>query len=271
MLRNLTLGQFLPGDSPVHRLDPRVKLGACLAAMAAVFAPGPGGAALLWTWPLLGLGVGVSRVPVGYFLRGLRPFAWLFAFTLVLHALTTPGHEVLRLPGLPVGVTAEGLVRGAWVSGRLATAIGFSSLLTLTTSPLDLVWAFEWAARPLERLGIPVGEVGISLLLAIRFVPILQQEAERLVTALRARGIDPFEGGIVERVRNLGPLLTPLFRQVFRRADTLALALTVRGYRPGVRRTSWRARGLAAGEWVALALTGVTVALAAGLGRGLAP
>ena len=269
MLRDLTLGQYLPGDTPVHRLDPRAKLGACLVLMAAVFAPGGVGSAVA-AWPLLALGIGLSRVPLGYFLRGLRPFGWLFAFTLALHALTTPGRALVEVPGGRVPVTAEGVVAGLDVAARLATAIAYSSLLTLTTNPLDLVWAFEWAARPLERVGVPVGEVGISLLMAIRFVPILQREAERLGVAVRARGIELDRGPLRERVRALRPLLIPLFRQVFLRADSLALALEVRGYRPGVRRVPWRARGLGVPEWIALGLCAATVAAAwiAGWGVG---
>ncbi|MHB8765596.1 MAG: energy-coupling factor transporter transmembrane component T family protein [Deferrisomatales bacterium] len=257
-LRDLTLGQYLPGSSAVHRLDPRAKLAVCCTAMAGVFLPSAAlGAAL--AWPLLVAGVAASRVPVGYYLRGLRPFGWLFAFTVVLHGLTAPGRALWSVPGVPVAFTAEGLLQGAGVSAQLATAIAYSSLLTLTTSPTDLVWALERLLAPLERLGLPVGEFCLTALLAIRFFPILHQEAERLLFALQARGIDPGEGGLRDRVRNLSPLLVPLFRQVFQRAETLALAMEMRGYRPGVRRTSWRARGLGRPEAAALGLALLTL------------
>ncbi len=258
MLQDLTLGQYLPGRSPVHRLDPRTKLVACAAAMAAVFAPGPvWGAA--WTWPLLAVGLPASGIGPGYFLRGLRPFRWLLAFTLVIHAVATPGRPVAGL----AWVTVEGLASGAGTAARLATAIAFSSLLTLTTNPVDLVWAFERLARPLARVGVPVGEFGVALLVAIRFFPIFQQEAERLQTALRARGLEPdARGGPVRRLRGLTPLVVPLFRQVFQRADTLALAMEIRGFRPGAPRTSRRAHRLGRAEWIALAAVGVTAAAA---------
>ncbi|GAB4263848.1 MAG: energy-coupling factor transporter transmembrane component T [Deferrisomatales bacterium] len=264
VLRDLTLGQYLPGSSPVHRLDPRAKLAGCVLAMAAAFLPGPGWGAVC-TWPLLGWGLVAGRVPLGYFVRGFRPFGWLFAFTVVLHALTTPGTPWIPLPGTGAAVTGEGVLRGLAVSAQLATAIGFSSLLTLTTSPSDLVWGLEKAGAPLERLGLPVAEFGVTALVAIRFFPILHQEAERLVLALRARGIDPAEGGLRQRLRNLVPLLVPLFRQVFARAETLALAMEIRGYRPGARRTCRRARGLGPAEAAALAAAGASLAAAAGL------
>jgi len=269
LLRDLTLGLYLPGSSPVHGLDPRAKLAACALAMATAFSPGAWWA-VAWSWPLLAAGLLVSRVPLGVFLRGFRPFVWLFVFTLVLHGLTTPGSALLRLPLVPVGFTREGVFQGAAVSAQLATAVGFSSLLSLTTSPTDLVWALERLGAPLARLGVPVGEFCVTALLAIRFFPILYEEADRLTLALRARGLDPGEGGMLRRWRNTVPLVVPLFRQVLQRADTLALALDLRGYRPGQPRTSWRARGLGRPEWLTLGLAGTGLALSlagAALGR----
>jgi energy-coupling factor transport system permease protein len=265
-LRDLTLGQYLPGSSPVHRLDPRVKLVACFLALAAAFAV-PSAAACAATWPLLGVGVAASRVAPAYYLRGLRPFLWLFALTVALHGLTTRGVSVPPFPLGPADVTWPGLARGASLSAQLATAVGFSSLLTLTTNPVELVWALERLASPLKRLGVPVSEFCLTVLLAIRFLPILREEAERLVLALRARGLDPGAGGLVTRARNLTPLVVPLFSQVFGRAETLALAMEIRGYRPGAPRTSWRVRRLGWAEGVALALGALTLAAAVGLGR----
>jgi energy-coupling factor transport system permease protein len=261
LLRDLTLGLYLPGDSPVHGLDPRAKLGACTLAMATAFAPGAWWGAA-WSWPLLVGGVLVARVPLGVFVRGFRPFAWLFVFTLLLHGLTTPGRALLHVAALPVAFTREGLSQGVAVSAQLATAVGFSSLLSLTTSPTDLVWALERLGAPLARIGVPVGEFCVTALLAIRFFPILYEEAERLTLALRARGLDPGEGGWARRWRNTVPLVVPLFRQVLQRADTLALALDLRGYRPGQPRSSWRARGLGRPEWLTLSLAGAGFALA---------
>ncbi|MDW7711665.1 MAG: energy-coupling factor transporter transmembrane component T [Deferrisomatales bacterium] len=261
LLRDLTLGLYLPGSSAVHALDPRAKLGACVLAMAATLSPGTAWGAV-WSWPLLALGLAVSRVPLSLFLRGLRPFVWLFGFTVLLHGLATPGQELLALPWIGAGLTREGLAQGGAVSAQLATAVGFSSLLTLTTSPTDLVWALDRLGSPLRRLGVPVGDFCVTALLAIRFFPILYEEAERLTLALKARGIDPGEGGAMVRARNVLPLLVPLFRQVFHRAETIALAMEMRGYRPDRPRTSWRARGLGASEAAALGLSALTLGAA---------
>jgi len=265
-LSDLTLGQYLPGDSPVHRLDPRAKLIACLLALSGAFWP-RAPQAFLAAWPLLALGVVVSEVPLGYFLRGLRPFLLLFAFTVALHGLTTAGASVPPFPLGPVDVTRQGLAQGLSVSAQLATAVGFSSLLTLTTNPVDLVWALERLASPLKRLGLPVGEFCLTVLLALRFLPILREEAERLTLSLRSRGLDPARGGPVARVRNLMPLVVPLFRQVFERAETLALAMEIRGYRPGAPRTCWRVRRLGAAEGVAAVLGLATLVGAWASGR----
>lgn len=267
LLADLTLGQYLPGASPLHRLDPRVKIAACAAALVAAFAV-PDARVCAAAWPLLALGVGLSRVPLGYFLRGLRPFVWLFAFTVGLHALTTPGAS---LPGLPLGpldASWQGLRQGLLLSAQLATGVAYSSLLTLTTNPVDLVWALERLASPLKRLGLPVGEFCLTVLLAIRFLPILREEAERLTLTLRARGIDLGQGSLAARARGLAPLVVPLFQQVFGRAETLALAMELRGYRPGAPRTSWRMRRVGRAEVLALGLSGLTLAAAVTLGWG---
>jgi energy-coupling factor transport system permease protein len=265
-LRDLTLGQYLPGASPVHRLDPRAKLVACVLAMITVFLPSRTWG-LVCAWPLLAVGFGASRIPLGYFARGIRPFAWLFAFTLILHGLTVPGQSLLRLPSLSVDLTAEGLTRGAWVSAQLATAIAFSSLLTLTTNPVDLVWALERLGSPLARLGVPVGDFCAATLMGLQSLPILSQETDRLITTLRTQGGDPTAGPFTQRLRNLTPLLVLLFRQVFQRAESLARDMERDGLQPGVGRASWRVGGLGVHE--AAAVGGALLVVGTALGLGL--
>ena len=178
LLRDFTPGQYHPGSSPVHRIDPRAKLLACLMAMVATFAPGrPWG--MVCGWPLLALGVAASRLPAARFLRGLRPVGWLFAFLVVFHGLTAPaaGPEAGWIAWL--GLSAEGLARGAWVACQMATAIAFSSLLTLTTSPADLVSALERLAAPLVRLRLPVQGFCCTLLVALRLIPALFDDIKR--------------------------------------------------------------------------------------------
>lgn len=261
LLQDITLGMYLPRDSAIHRLDPRAKLVLCALLMAAVFVPG-GGPVALCAAPALLLGVGLSRLPPGLFLRGLRPFLWLFGFTVLLHAVTTPGQTLFVVPGFRVPVTWEGLARGGGVSAQLAAAVAFSSLLTLTTSPTQLVWGLERLGVPLTRLGLPVGEFCVSMLLAIRFFPLLQQEAERLRLALAARGAEGAAGGWRRRVQNLSPLLASLFRRVLARGEQLALAMELRGFVPGRPLASWRPHRFAAPEWLALGFGGLTLGTA---------
>ncbi len=259
LLRDLTLGLYHPACSPVHSLDPRAKLAVCALGMGAAFVPGSAlGAAA--AWPLLLAGLAGSRVPAGLFFRGFRPFSWIFLFTVLLHALTTPGRALVGVPGTGWQVTVEGLSGGGAVALQLATAVGYSSLLTLTTSPSELVWALERLGWPLSRLGVPVGDFCVSAFLALRFFPILRQEAERLGLALRARGLDPSAGGPVRRARALVPLVVPLFRQVLRRAEAVALAMEVRGYPSDGRGTSWKASGFGVKESLALIFSSLTMA-----------
>ena len=218
--------------------------------------------------PALVLGVALSRLPVGVLVRGLRPFRWLFGFTVLLHALTTPGQVLVTVPWLAVPVTWEGLGSGVGVAAQLAVAIAFSSLLTLTTSPTELVWGMERLGSPLTRLGLPVGEFCVSVLLAIRFFPILQQEAERLRLALLSRGADYTTGGLRRRVKGMAPLLAILFRRVFERAEKIALAMELRGFVPGAPHGSWRRHGFSVAEWAALGFGVLTLGAAATV-RGL--
>ncbi len=258
LLRDLTLGLYHPARSPVHSLDPRAKIAVCALGMGAALLPGSAlGAA--GAWPLLLVGLAASRVPAGVFFRGFRPFSWIFLFTVLLHALTTPGRAIIGVPGTGWEVTLEGLAGGGAVAAQIATAVGYASLLTLTTSPSELVWALERLGSPLSRVGVPVGDFCVSAFLAMRFFPILRQEAERLGLALRARGVDPSAGGPGQRARALVPLLVPLFRQVLRRAEALALAMEVRGYPAPGRRTSWKTSCFGANESIALLFSVMTL------------
>lgn len=265
LLRDLTLGLYHPARSPVHRLDPRAKLAVCVLGMGASLLPGSAlgaGAA----WPLLLVGLAASRVPARVFFQGFRPFSWIFLFTMLLHALTTPGRELVGIAGTGWELTLEGLADGGAVAAQLATAVGYASLLTLTTSPSELVWALERLGRPLSRLGVPVGDFCVSAFLAMRFLPILRQEAERLGLALRARGVDPSAGGPRHRARALVPLVVPLFRQVLRRAEALALAMEVRGYPSAAKRTSWKTSGFRLNDTIALLFSFATLAGVLALG-----
>ncbi len=253
-LSDLTPGRYRPGDSPVHRLDPRVKLGACALAAAAAFVPGSfwgGGGA----WPFLLAGIGAARLPLGPLARGVRPFGWLLALTVALHGLTEPGRVLLAVPGSGGGFTAEGLARGAGVAAQLATAVGLSVLLAATTSPADLVWGLERLGSPLARLGVPVADFCTTLLLALRCFPLLHQEAGASLGTWRAGGRG--------RLGELPTLVAPLLRRVWERAEALA------GEPPPAPSAPFRPLG--APDFAALTLAALTLGAALGGRWGATP
>lgn len=249
-LQDITLGRYVALDSPVHRLDPRTKLIASLTLMivalsARSFVP------LLTFTVFQFVAIALTRLSYRLVLGNLKPFIWLFTFTFGLHALLTPGRAVFLLPLSEHAVTAEGLHLGAFFAVRLAAVIVAASLLTLTTSPMQLTGGLERLFRPLQRFGFPAGDLAMMISIALRFIPVLVDEAERLRKAQLARGAD-FGGNPLRRIKNLIPLLAPLFISAFDRADRLALAMESRCYQGGAERTHYhvlrlgRADGLAA-------------------------
>jgi energy-coupling factor transport system permease protein len=246
-----TLGQYLPGDSFVHRTDPRVKLFLMGLGIGAAFRMDSPLklAAFSLVCVLLGL---ASQVPFRRLLQGLTPFLWLFAFTALLHLFMTPGDEIAWIPH----ATWQGAQSGARVGFQLVFAIWLSTLTTLTTSPLDMVWAMEWYMRPLKYLKVPVDEIALLIMLAIRFIPILFEETDRILKAQKARGVDIESGWILRKVRSLVPILVPLLHGVFRRADDLAVALTLRGYSPGIERSRMKQMKARARDFLSLSLAG---------------
>ena len=263
-LKDIALGKYVAVDSPVHRLDPRTKLLAAIALMVTVVRCDELPALTLFTVFVV-LSARFARLPLGLLARNLRPFLWLFAFTLIMHGLMTPGAVVWRLPLTDLDVTGEGLRFGGFFSLRLAVVISLAALLTLTTAPLELTDGLERLLNPLRRFGFPAHELAMMVTIALRFIPVLIEEAERLYRAQLARGAD-FSGGPIRRTRQLIPLLIPLFLAAFARADRLGVAMESRCYRGGEGRTSYRVLRLGRGDLIAaLAVTAVAAA-AMGIG-----
>lgn len=232
---DITLGRYVAADSCVHRLDPRTKLLGTMVAMAAALAA-PGFGPLLLYVGFVVAAAALTGLPPRLLWGNLRPFLWLFLFTLLLHALMTPGETLVVVPWLDQPITRQGCLRGLFYCLRLAVVMVTAALLTLTTAPMALSQALERLLRPLARLGVPVGELALMVTIALRFIPVLMDEAERLRQAQLARGAD-FGGNPVRRARSLIPLLVPLFVSAFARADRLALAMESRCYRSGAPRT----------------------------------
>ncbi len=237
-LQDIALGRYLALDSPVHRLDPRTKLGVVFALTLAAFAA-PSALALLLLGSFLLVAIALARVPWRLILRQFKAFAWLFLFTFGLHALLTPGRPVLPLPFSDHVLTAEGLRLGAFFTARLAAAVVAATLLTLTTAPTEITSGLECFFNPLRRFGFPASDLALMIAIALRFIPVLLDEAERLRKAQLARGAD-FGGSVLRRIKNLVPLLVPLLVAVCGRADRLALAMESRCYASRAIRTHYR-------------------------------
>jgi len=252
-------GQYVPGDSPLHRLDARVKLALVVAYSVVLFA-GQGWAGLGVSAIAVVIAIAVSRVPVRLVLRGLRPVAFLLVFTVLVNALRWRPEEALLVVG-PLGVDAAGLMRGLFFALRIVLLIVGTSLLTLTTSPVALTDAFARILGPLRAVRFPADDVAMMFSIALRFIPTTAEEAEKIVVAQSARGAVFDQGGPVKRARAWVPVLVPLFVRLFRRADDLAVAMESRCY-TGARRSRLHEPHMRAADWVGLALAVAVAAVA---------
>lgn len=220
LIDDITLGRFVPGDSFLHRLDPRFKLTGLPVLVIAAFAAHTDGQRLalaLLAGALILLAGGEWR----FFLRGLWVLRWLFLCTVLLHLMFSPGRTLFG----SVWFSLDGLLRGLLVCEQLALAVLFSSLLTLSTSPAELAAAVTSLLRPLGRLGLPVRDLSLLLLLALHFIPILREEALAQLAAIRAKGENPARGRLLERGQAVGRMVAPLLLRLVDRADRLALAV----------------------------------------------
>jgi energy-coupling factor transport system permease protein len=254
-----TITQYVPGHSPLHRLDPRVKVVAVTTLAVALFVRD--GYAALAAFGAVALGaVLLSGVPARWFWRGLKPLLWLVGLTFVMQVLFAPGEAFFTLG--PIHLTWEGIERATFLSVRLVILVVTGALLTLTTPPVALTDALAWLTRPLRRLRVPTEELALMVTIALRFIPTLLIELDTIMRAQRARGAEFARGSLVTRARALVPVLIPLFVVSFRRADDLALAMEARCYRPGLTRTRLHPLAAGAGDWLALALVAAVVAVA---------
>jgi energy-coupling factor transport system permease protein len=253
----VTLGQYVPADSPVHSLDPRTKILSTLVLLFALFGVRDPRFFLGWG-VLLAFIVFLSRVSLRTVLRSVRPVLWLLVFTVLLHALFTPGEAILRFHFIKV--SREGLHMAALMGVRLVLLVAFAGLLTLTTSPMELADGMESLMSPLARVRFPAHEMAMMMTIALRFIPTLLEETDRILKAQISRGADLEGGGVVKRLRAFVPVLVPLFLIVFQRAEDLALAMESRCYVGGGGRTRMRPLRWRLEDWVALGLMSVSVA-----------
>ena len=235
---NMILGRYIPGNSVVHRLDPRSKLVAMILLIMIVFwANNPITNLILFV--VTGIFVALSEVPLSFFIKGLRSMFFLIAFTTLFQLFFISGGDVLFEMGF-IKITSQGIEQAGIIFCRFVLIIFFSTLLTLTTMPLSLATAVESLLGPLKRFKVPVHEIGLMLSMSLRFVPTLMDDTIRIMNAQKARGVDFGEGNIIQKVKAMIPILIPLFATSLKRADSLATAMEARGYQGGNGRSQYR-------------------------------
>ncbi|MFC7365885.1 MULTISPECIES: energy-coupling factor transporter transmembrane component T family protein [Bhargavaea] len=238
MMEKMVFGRYIPGDSFVHRLDPRSKLIFVFIFIAAVFlANNTVSYALLLAFTLLA--ILASKVRIGFLIGGLKPVMFLIAFTFLLHIFFTKEGDLLFQLGF-LKIYEEGLRQGIYISVRFLVLVLMTSLLTLTTSPISITDGLEVLLNPLKKVKFPVHELALMMSISLRFIPTLMDETDKILKAQLARGSDISSGTMKERIQAVVPLLVPLFVSAFKRAEDLAVAMEVRGYRGGEGRTRYR-------------------------------
>lgn len=237
MVRDITIGQYYPTGSVIHRMDPRVKLFGTLVFLISVFAyKGLPGLAVVTAF--LVLVIRISGVPFKYMIKGLRAIIVLMVITAMFNLFLTPGEALIHV--WKITVTKEGVTAAVRMMIRLTYLVLGTSLMTLTTTPNQLTDGLERALKPLGRLHVPVHEIAMMMSIALRFIPILVEETDKIMKAQMARGANFEEGNVIQRAKAMIPLLVPLFVSAFRRANDLALAMEARCYRGGEGRTKMK-------------------------------
>ncbi|KGF47303.1 transporter [Veillonella montpellierensis DNF00314] len=260
MLQNITIGQYFPGTSFLHKMDPRAKIVGTTLFIVAIFLANTAIAyGLVAAFTLLCMGI--SRLPLRLLWTSIKPLWIIIVFTMGIHVFTTPGTVVWEYSW--IHITYEGLSMGFQMGARLVFLILFSSLLTYTTSPIRLTDGIEHLLTPFKRIGVPAHELAMMMTIALRFIPTLLDETDRIMKAQSARGADFVTGSIVKRAKNMVPLLVPLFISAFRRADELATAMEARCYRGGVNRTRMKELSITSYDYIGVgAVVVITIILA---------
>ncbi len=257
MLKDITIGQYFPGNSVLHRLDPRMKIILTIAYIVMLFlADGFSG---------IGLGVvflavcyAISRIPLSLILKSLKPVIPIILFTAILNMFFVEGDAVFQWAFITI--TRQGLATAGLMSVRIICLIAGTSLLTYTTSPIVLTDGIERLLSPLKKLHLPVHELAMMMTIALRFIPTLIEETDKIMSAQKARGADLESGGLVQRAKALVPILIPLFISAFRRAYDLALAMECRCYRGGEGRTRMKQLKLCPRDFAAAAVVALAIA-----------
>ena len=239
MLKDITLGQFFPGNSVIHRLDPRTKLIMLVVYIVALF--------MAVSWVSYGImaafllvAIKISTIPPKSIVKGMKPLVMILVFTGILNLFFTTGEGTPLVSFWVLTIYAEGITRAFFMVVRILMLISGTFLLTYTTSPIALTDGLESLMGPLKKVGVPVHELSMMMCIALRFIPTLIEETDKIMCAQKARGADFENGSLVDRAKALIPILVPLFISAFRRADELATAMECRCYHGGDGRTKMK-------------------------------
>ena len=265
MLKDITLGQFFPGDTIVHRLDPRTKFILIIAYFTALFMA-KGFPAYIFMFAVLITCLSLSRIKPGAVLRGLRPVIIIICITVVLNIFFIRGETIL-FQYRAIVITQEGIYTAVFMAARFMMLIVGAFLLTYTTSPITLTDGLERMLSPLKKIKLPVHEFAMMMSIALRMIPTLIEETDKIMSAQKSRGADFETGGLIKRAKAILPLIIPLFISAFRRADELATAMESRCYHGGDGRTKMKVLHFAGRDFAALLFGALIIAAVILLGR----
>lgn len=263
MIRDITIGQYYPADSVIHKLDPRVKLVGTVVFLVSLFLFQSFGGYIAAT-VFLAMVIKMSRVPLKFMLKGLRAIFILLLFSVAFNLFLTEGETLVHL-FWKIRITKEGLRLAVFMALRLVYLIIGTSVMTLTTTPNDLTDGLEKGLRPLKKIRVPVHEIAMMMSIALRFIPILLEETDKIMKAQMARGADFESGNIVQRAKSMIPILVPLFISAFRRANDLAMAMEARCYHGGDGRTKMKPLVYKTRDRAAYAVLAVYILLVVGI------
>ncbi len=258
MLKDITIGQYFPGSSALHKMDPRMKIILTMAYIIMLFVADN----------LIGMAVGVvflavsyavSKVPFKMIIKSLKPVIPIVIFTAVLNIFFVEGDAIVDFGFMKI--TWQGVYTAVIMAVRIVCLIAGTSLMTYTTSPISLTDGIERLLKPLSKIKVPVHELAMMMTIALRFIPTLIEETDKIMSAQKARGADMDTGGLMQRAKALIPILIPLFVSAFRRADELALAMECRCYRGGEGRTRMKQLYMTSVDVWGAVITGLTIAV----------
>lgn len=251
MLKNITVGQYYPVNSFIHKLDAKTKLIGTFIFMISLFIVNKFFVYSLVLLFLLSV-IKLSNIPFSFIMKGLKPLKFIIIFTFIINMFFLPGEEIWSFGFL--SITKEGLNQAIFMAIRLVLLIVGTSMLTLTTSPMELTDGIEGLLNPLRKIGFPVHELAMMMTIALRFIPTLLEETDKIMKAQMSRGADFESKNLVNRVKNLVPLLIPLFINAFRRADELSMAMEARCYRGGINRTKMKQSIITKNDYISLSI-----------------